>query len=299
MKIARIIGYTLRLILASVFVASAAMALYPVEPLEYHFYEFYSQNWLITPLAVRLIIGLHFATAALLIIPGKLSAFTKILSFGIVLFNLSDLLLFQFKTDTIILSSFSDPIDLTFTTGLAIWGSLFLLLVLLITNEKEQKAKFKWLKIPIALLSLVLPFILNPVYPQDFQDNSDQLSEVFFDNPEIAPALLPENDTRILAFFSPSCPHCENAAKKIYVSQKMTNFPKTEVWFLGKEEHAKTFFARTNTNFQYRLVEPELFLKTSGATFPSFVLLENGSITRRWDGRTFNFGVMHQLSRAK
>ncbi len=294
--------YIIRLILGCLLIYQGYKNLFPIEDFEYRLIEQHLSNWLTAPILSRILIGLHFITGLFLILkidPHKI--FIKIL-IGIVVLNIFDITWEILVSTKIIRSCYgciaesnlfiTILVDLVFITGAYV----------LLKYSDRSDLKFKWHKYLLMFLIIPLPFIFNPVFPNDFIDVSNTFSEhldiakVKKLNKEINYDKLIRGE-KLIAFFSTSCPYCQISAKKMAVANTIGNFPSVFIIFLGDEEGVKYFFDSSNTNFEYATTQNSTdFFEISGVSLPSISYLKEGVIKKKWNGRTFNYEVIRNLS---
>ena len=219
----------LRILLASFIIWLASSILYPyktfkVESFEYSLRTILHLNWLIIPFVSRILIGLLFCIAFLL--------------------------LFYWK-------------------------------------------KIKWVRF-LAPLSLVIPFIINPVFTKNFKDLTQEKNTFIHQEIEVA---IKNNDKTIVALLTPSCRYCINAGKKLVAAKKTSkNFP--PIILAGvTEEGVKELKEILDYDFEYILLGKDLFLELSEYQFPKIHLIENQKLAKVYDGHSLNYYVLNQLSK--
>jgi thioredoxin-related protein len=168
----------------------------------------------------------------------------------------------------------------------------------LLRSNIRSNFMIKWLKYPVAVTLLVLPFILNAIFWDDLTDTTDLFQEEFqTDIPNINELTALTKERVLVCFYSTSCPFCVRASKKIAVAQKRyPYFPEVFVLFQGDQYGAQYFLETAKVKFDYSVLSLEDYTKLTGLTFPRFQLVYQGNIDRKWDGQTFNFSVMNKLS---
>lgn len=167
---------------------------------------------------------------------------------------------------------------------------------LAIKNEPAD-LNLKWVKYVFGSVLFVLPFILNPVFPDDFEDVSTRVDEPFDTASVVSPKLKQLSEGKIfIAYFSVNCPFCLNAARKIAIAQKQhKNFPAVYVCMLGNQEQTDYFFDRANAKFDCDVMNSKDYSTLTHFAFPMFSWVEKGRVIRKWDGRTFNYGAMTEF----
>lgn len=290
------LNYLIQFILGIALLIWACSNLYPIEWPEYRLVEQHLANWITAPILARIFVALKFfiGVSFLLNINPK-NIFSKIF-LGLLCISAFDLIWGAVHPDAVMAESYSSIFGSGNILSFLILLLNFLGCIILIKRKVDTDLKFGWAKYLLCIICLSLPFILNPVFPEDFSDQSIPIE------PKVSLAQLELNsdltkEERILiAFFSTSCPHCIKAAKKISIAQKKSDtFPAVQVYFLGSEEGVAYFFEESNTNFNYSIHNPEDIIPLSGPSLPAFILFENGLGTMRYSGRTLNFFALNQL----
>ena len=269
--------------------------LFPIEPMEYRLAE-QGLGWFVAPLTARLLIGSLWTLCLLFVLNINPRNMLPKISFVIFVCLVADLLWEILATDLIITSCYGCPGGLNKLISSLIYLVCFTSIFYLIKFPSNTDIKFAWLKYAVVLIALSLPFIFNPVWPENFRDGSQKVQE------ELSPlqAQIGDAGVSLIAFFSPSCLYCERAARKIAVAQhRSVEFPPIFVCFSGDDTQADEFFEQTNTRFAYKAFSPEVFYKMAPTSLPGFGLLTDGVLTKRWDAKSFNFQTLRQLERIK
>ncbi len=287
------------LFLAFLLVMLVIETLTPIEIMEAQFFETLHTNWIWSPIVCRIWLGLIFMTAVSVLvgINKKISAFLLIL---VIISVFVDLAFLQ-KEGVIFIGFYRYPsfiVEAGFLALLAFFTSLH---YYLFTEFKFIK-KYAFIKF-LPFILIVLPFILNPVYPCDFKaDYSiDPEGSAQFDKLKANFPAYTANDTNtVYAFFSVTCPYCKLAARKLYVSQaRYPNFPKVKVVFWGEEESIQHYMKITDTHFPYLKIEDASFPDYAGGSYPRFKYVKNNTLAASWIGNGLNFGVFDDLSKLK
>jgi thioredoxin-related protein len=152
--------------------------------------------------------------------------------------------------------------------------------------------KIKWVRF-LAPLTVAIPFLINPVLPKDFKDEVPVLSENVNEN---FAELVQTSDRYLIAYLSAGCLYCRNAAKKIYVAS-LTSKTFPEVLVVSTSESIEELFAKTDTRFPYTLIDKDLFSELTEYQYPKIHLIENGKVVKKYNGYTFNYRVLANLSK--
>ena len=283
----------LRLSLATYLIIWAIRNLYPIEPMEYRLVEQGILSWMSAPVFTRFFISCQFIVAGLLIFninPGNRTVKAVIL---LLVTAPGDILWELIYPEKVILHCYGCLLDLTWVSVICWMLMAGLSIFLLRFNSTDFT--LRWVKYTIMLGLLPWPFILNPVYPQDFRDNQAEVKkplETEFLSDSIEPR------TFLMVFFTPGCRHCQRVAKKISIAEKRSiHFPATIAVFPGEPEHVQYFMKRSNTNLNHVIIAAEEFARLSNGVYPTLLLVDDDNIKKIWNGRTFNYAVVNNLSK--
>lgn len=176
-------------------------------------------------------------------------------------------------------------------------STLPFLIFSLLLIRKKQESKNSWLSLLIILPFASLPFIINPVFIEDYENKSNEYTTNEQDWNIIKTKFLEQgialNDGEYLvAFFSTNCKHCNELAKVIGVSKRgFKSNREILMVFPGNDENAQAFIKRNKAEFKYIRVTPDQFTKVAGFSFPSLFSLKNGKVDKHWTGNNFSFIV--------
>lgn len=272
--------------------------LYSIELFEYRLVEQYIGNWYVAPVIARLVVSLKFMVGAFFILnlnPKNILPKLSLLLMGLHLF---DLIWGATASNIVVFKSYTDIIRYNTTLSIAAMVYITAVSIYMLIQPKSTDIRFKWVKYPIGLTLIVLPFILNAIFPENLTDVSTK-EDTAFDMSLIENETFHQlaSDSVIVGYFSTNCPFCLLAAQKVSVSQKRWGdaFPKFFICFLGDEEGAKNFMDFLHYDLPYQVLSREAYVKLSDGRFPKFAWVENGVIKKRWDGRTFNYYTMKQF----
>ena len=280
-----------RTILGAIFLLSAFLKLFPVEPFELNFIEMGVANWLTAPFISRLLIGTEFFLGILILAGVGLKRFTLPASLALLLFFsiylIIQLILSGNKGDC---GCFGIYFQMTPLQSIIKNVGLILMTILLWKISGEKSYRFqRAIIIAIALVSIALPFILNPV---DFFYSKNL-------RPEAVNFLLPKDlileknkfgvppvdlfqGKHIVAFMTLTCPHCRQAALKIHVIHK--RYPEVSFFFFlnGKDEDLDDFFSATKSeDIPHMKMNADPFAKLTGGVWPAIWWVENGTVLKK------------------
>lgn len=288
--------YFFQVIVGMALIFSGYENLQNMEDMEYRFVEQYLGNWYIAPVFARVVIGLKWVLGSFLILNIKPKIWFLSLLFFIPVLSVYDLI-WDFQ-DMVIESNYSSfGLDSNWVSIL--WISLTCVLaVYQVKTKKTSDFRISWVKYPMVITMLILPFILNAIFISDLYDSTPDY-DISFKSSLIQSPVLSElaKTNGLVCFYSTSCPFCVKAARKIAVAQKRySNFPDIYICFQGNEEGAKYFLEVANINADYKVLDTELYQKFSNFVYPQFQYVESDVVKYKWDGQTFNYSVMYSLS---
>jgi hypothetical protein len=288
----KILLIILSIILGLVFIFSAYVKLYPVELFELTLIDFGIANWVLAPYFARIIIASEFFIGFLLLLNIYFNRFTLRITIGILILFTVYLAWTIFKYGNIEnCKCFGNFILLTPMES--ILKNIVLLLISLILYKLHRGIKWRFLKVIfpiIILISLSLPFILNPVdaFTTKKMFDHDELNynlglDVLYNNPKV---VTPKEELRegkhIIAFMSLTCKHCRIGAYKMYIIKKRN--PKMPFFFVlnGDTKDLQPFFNETMaTNIPYTILLGQDFVKISGLELPAIFWVNNGIVVKK------------------
>lgn len=283
----------LKILCGGLFIASGFLKLYPIEPFEYTFVDQGIAGWGMAPFLARGIISLEIFLGILIITGFQKKAVLNTALALLLVFTLYLLYGIIKDGNSRNCGCFGAYIELT--PWQAILKNIFLALFLLtlLKFSPGRKAKKKLVIWGIALVSIILPFVLNPVTLQEKGGFGDSGKE----QPDLN--LLPPfklNDTivnfgqgeKILAFLSVNCPHCKHAVYKLSLLQREYKLPPVYCFFIGSESKVDDFFASAKSNYPYVMFQHPDFFRFCDWKIPAFLYLKDGNVINRWDSKTLS-----------
>ncbi len=287
--------YILQILVSVVFLASAWLKLYPIEPFELTLVDSGLVPWSIAPYAARLLLSVEtFIGVGLLFNTRYTLVLLKSALYLTLFFSIYLLLLWHFRGNDINCGCFGAKLSLTPIESLVKNAVLIVLILIAIKLYSPIQRGFKWLYV-IGLLGLcVAPFVLNPLegyfstpdnteYPYDFKSEiipDSILSKVPFDI---------EKGTYILPFLSVTCPHCKVAAQKLTVAKRKHELPRIHAFFIGGEKKMEKFRFESSSELDYTMYQEESFFKFNNGVLPTVLLVVDGEVIRRWSGSGFTY----------
>ena len=295
-KIIRLINLLARFLVSVILSYWGFKVLYPVEPFESRIVEQGVASWYVAPLLVRLTIGLQWIISLFFILNFKPRLLKVFLAVWLLLCGWD--IIWELQHQNKIVSECYGCI-LKYNTAVSI--ALYVLVlgggIIILLQKNTNGFKPQWIKHIIWPPLLVLPFILNPVYPSGFSDQAQKSNEPFdFEKIDSVTAKKLRDKNLLLAFFSPNCKFCKQAAQRMTISSLQNpNFPKVFILFTGNENGVQYFKLKSHDPFDYSIIDSKEFWKMSGPRLPSFAWIENDTIRKRWDGYTFNYYTVANL----
>lgn len=272
--------------------------LFPIENMENRLVEEYLCNWFTAPIVARIVIALSFITGLFLLLRINPRNILPKMLLGMMALALFDLTWEIFTTTDIITSGYARFFGAALYLSILICITLVFGALVIIKFGKPADLKQKWIKYPLGIILFFLPFVLNPVYPVDLMDQSAPMeSPLDLQALTVLPKEYLTTGQTLLTLYTTGCPHCLNAVRRLAISRKQSQgYIPVFIGFLGSEEGISAFFKEARAKFDYAILESDQFFELSGSTYPSFILLENGEATSRWDGRTFNYYALQELA---
>ena len=283
--------FLLNTIIGFIFIYSAYTKLFPIEPFEMTFIELHLANWTTAPFIARFFISLEFFIGLMLISNLNVKHYSKLAILILLLFSLYLIAVIIIKGNDGNCGCFGNHL---FMTPLQALLKNFLFIGCLIFIYKYhsgfQWSKSRYLVIPIALLSLALPHILNYVelsYSEHYlikkEDTFPLELDTLIKNAKIHP--VPESlkqGKHIIAFMSLTCPHCRIAAQKMRLMKEQN--PSLPFYFVlnGEEKDTTDFFKTTNAyNIPFTMLFGKPFIYLAGTSLPSIYLVKNDTVEQR------------------
>lgn len=274
-------------LMGAVFIFSAYVKLYPIEPFEFTFVDLGMGNWQMAPFIARVLIGLEFLIGFALLLNILLRKITYKLSIGILIFFCLYLLLqIIFQGNTGNCGCFGTAIPMTPLQALIKnIVMLSILIVLYKYHEGWNLGDFSvYLFITCLLTAAALPFVLNPVeldyseaYLKKPESNYKLELDSLYNNATLnAPPRTLSEGKHIIAFMSLTCSHCKIASKKIRIMHNRNPDLPFYLVLNGKEGNLKSFFEDTGTEvIPHCMLKGRPFIYLAGTSLPSIYLINN------------------------
>ena len=282
----------LAIILGVIFLLSAYTKLYPIEPFEYTFVEYGLANWQLSGFVARVFIGLEFACGLLLLFNLWLKRFTiPLVAIVLMLFNVYLVIQIYKFGNRGNCGCFGEFFQFTPLEG--ILKNVAMLIAAAFIYRFHRGFFFRKIRLVTALLvvvSLALPFILNPVDLRASENNySGKLNyklplELLYQSAENKPPKVELRQGKwIIAYFSLTCPHCRIAAKKLHVMKQQNPELPIHLILNGDQEKLKEFFDDTRAdNISWSMyIGADNFMKMAGASLPQIFWVNNSIVENK------------------
>jgi len=285
----------LRILFGLIFIASAILKVFPIEPFENLLTQYYLSSFLTAPFIARAFVSLELLIGFYIILSPQIHkrVYQLILFFLLLLTGFLFVQLYM-EGNNVNCGCFGSLISLSPIES--IFKNVVLIGVLFYVRQSEYtfKVQHKWIY-SILILGFVsaVPYLLNPVGIANAQ--STKYNEQI-DLSNLPPLYQTNNKVnftkgnKMLVFLSTSCSHCEVAAGRLSVLHKQQNINNIYYVIVGKKEERYAKFME-NTRLEsvpiIRFYDDEFF-KYSGGTLPAIIYLEEGILKKRWTGDKFD-----------
>lgn len=287
--------YALQIILSVVFLLSAWLKLYPIEPFELTLVDSGIVPWSLAPYVARILIGVEgFIGIALLLNTKNTLPILKSALYLTLFFSVYLLLLWWFRGNDVNCGCFGVEYSMTPIESLLKNAVLIIVILSAIKLFNYPTRNYKW-AYAVGLIALIAtPFILNPT--DGYFASYDETQYPYKLQTELIPdtilSKVPVNLNQgeyILAFLSVTCPHCKVGAQKLSVASKKLDLPQTHAFFIGDEDKMEEFKYKSNSDLPYTMYRENSFFKFNKGQLPTFLLVKDGMVLKRWAGSDFSY----------
>lgn len=168
---------------------------------------------------------------------------------------------------------------------------IFSVFIILFLNKHFVQKKMKvFFSIFFIFFIFTISFWKNPLYPQDFENNSTTIS-LSSDELKIYDNI---SQTRTTCFFLATCPFCEIASdylNYLYISGQIKDI---EIIYYAYPTTADSIVKSRGIKIPYKTIEDDSFFKFSGSSFPVIINRNNNSL-EKWVGNDVNFACYDYL----
>lgn len=283
-----------RIVLGLLWVLLAYESLFPIEVLELELYARLPINWYITPLFARFFIA-SIAILGFFIWIGCKHTWVRIYSLFLIFAVLLDYFLVQTPSKY-------DGFFKTPWMEAYVYMALLLAGTILLYTEIWKNISFK---VPYPKIKylwpvwIILVFILNPVFPEDFKEGSapsqdganrwNMLQQRF-------PYLKQNSTPHLYAFFSVTCGFCKVASRKLQEGlHKNKNHVPVTIIFWGNDTLVQRFANQTHTELNHVRVEDESYPKIAGARYPAYLYIDQTNQAWFYTGSNFNYYAFQKM----
>lgn len=286
----KVLSVFLHIILGAVFIFSAVVKLYPIEPVELYVFSFGLFSWSVSEVLLRLLVGGEAFLGLMLLIQFQRKLILKIALAALSIMSL--LLVYNiFFTDAENCFCFGDALPMTPTQSLLKNVLLIGLTSGLLFLPDSVKLPFKKIIVPVlAAGCLLYPFILSTPdswFPERYAKKvqtdtfpSDKLPD------EISAKIV--EGKKILCFYSMKCKYCRMSAKKLsLIDDRLGNVLDIKYFFYGHAENMAQFWEKSKSNkYEYFIIDPLSFFNISDPGLPTIFLIEDGKVVEKLGYRT-------------
>lgn len=291
-----LITHFILFLLSALFFLSGIVKLFPVELFEYTFVDLGLANWHSAPFVARLFIGFELVIAMVLLIPMRKALVPGLLACFVFLLVMSIYLIWQWMIYGNMgnCGCFGMLIPMSPLQSI-IKNVIMLAMVMIVYTLRKQlytiPRRNKLIFIIIIIISIALPFILNPVTPSQMKSHRVYKGKLQLSLLEHKPAFNFEEGKYMVAFLSLTCPHCKLAAYKLALMKKQN--PAIPIFFFinGEKENEARFFAETRAEHipHAYMSMKEGFIENAGNSLPAIYYVNKLKIEQKT-----NYLIMRQ-----
>mgnify|MGYP005845133849 CR=1 FL=1 len=293
-KVFVIFLFLINVLIGLVFLYSAYSKLYPIEPFELTFVEMKVANWVTAPFMARLFISIEFFIGWMLISNLHVRFFSKMAIGILFVFSMYLIGIILVRGNKGNCECFGTHLFMTPLQALMknVLMMFFLWLVSVYHRGFQWSKGIYWVVMSVALVSLILPHVLNHVewsYSEQYLTQKENEYKLGLDTLikyariHKPPSSIKEGK-HIIAFMSLTCPHCRIAAKKIRLMKE--NNPQLPFYFVlnGDEKDLKAFFEDTRAeHIPYSMLLGKSFISMAGLRMPAIYLVQNDTVVKKID----------------
>lgn len=303
----------LTVVSGATFMYSAYTKILPIQPFEYTMVEYLHLPWLLAAIAARALVGLEAALGGLMIIHffGKGKWVPKAAFALLIVFSIYLVALWAVAGNNLNCGCFGDAIWMSPSTSLIKNGVLLLFIGLVI--RFHNGFQYKWVNptaITLFVCTIILPFILFYIqagepswlrkdrYKADFTalyypvKNDTATATIKY---PLTPSVDLNKGKHIIAFLSPSCPHCRIAARKMHLMKEHNPSMPFFMVIGGLTSDLADFWKESSAqNIPYMRLDKEPFLKYTGGVFPYIIWVNDGWVEAKSTYNTMNQGEIEK-----
>lgn len=160
-----------------------------------------------------------------------------------------------------------------------------------IQRRVKSKTTNRWLLAMLFIGTFIQPvliyFAINPIYQGDLVDLSYK-----------AKTSIPLDESKKLVIIAlPGCKYCSESTLQMKAIKPYTKVP-IEYWVLGSDTtDLNTYQSLVGNNISCQLKSNlKEILPITGGSFPTYVLVEHGKITKAWHNDAFGVRALNELN---
>jgi len=306
--LSRVILILLTIATGATFLYSAYTKILPIQPFEYTMVEYMHLPWLLAAIAARFFVGLEAALGGLMVLHffGSRKWVLKVSFLLLVIFSIYLIGLWATAGNDLNCGCFGDAIWMSPSTSLI--KNAVLLAIIALIMRFHRGFSYKWVNVTalsLFIATIVLPFILfaiqagepswlrtgkyqmdfNPLYHPEADADTSAITVPY----PATPALDLTKGKHIIAFLSPSCPHCRIAARKMHLMSKNDPAIPFFIVFGGTRSSLTDFWKESEAqDIPYMRLAKDPFLTYTGGVFPHIIWINNGMVEAKSTYNTMN-----------
>ncbi len=262
------------------FVYSAYTKAFPIYTFEATMVEYLHFPWLLSAIAARLFVGLEAGMGLLIAanIYGMRKWVLRCAFWLLMVFNVYLIYLWIAFGNNVNCGCFGDAVWMNPSTSLIknVWilGAIGVLL------KYNKGINGLWPGIAIGSISLTMLIVPFIVFPITLETTSTlDLTPMYVGGKTPTPSVELRKGKYVVAFVSPSCSHCRNAALKMH--QMKEKYPDLPFFMIigGTTSDLTDFWKASHAqDLPYVRMDKDLFMKYTGGVFPVILWVNNGNV---------------------
>ena len=301
----RAIVWFLRVLVGGVFLASALLKLYPIEPFELTLIDVGLFSWRSAHFISRIIISVELFLGILILANIHYQKFTfPATLFLLIGFSIYIVYLLFVEGNEADCGCLGAYMQLTPVESLLKNGTLLLAIMFLRSKGSELRPSWRWMT-PIALATIATPLILNPIQLNAHEEGSNTQKPYHIDlssmpQPMDANAGIQlEKGEKILAFFLVECSHCKDAAHKLAIVSKQYDMPEVFFVFKSDQKEVEEFIKASKSDLPYIIFKDRQIFEMTKGIFPTVLYINDGIVYKKWTGEMLSNLEMEKFSDLK
>lgn len=277
---------SLSIALGAVFLYSAYTKLFPIQRFEYTIVDTVHFSWLLSAITARVLIGFEAALGVLILshFYGNKKWVLKAALALLLIFSIYLIYLWITQGNNINCGCFGDDVWMTPSTSLIKNGILIIATFLLLAFHNGWYFKRNnIISLVTVTILFILPFIFYPIPGNEpnwlgKKKHLLDLSPLYDSVKTDKPVLALQTGKRIIAFFSPTCPHCQMAAYKMHL-MKVNDTSLPFFFVIGGHRDLKNFWEKTHAQeIPYTRLDQKPFINLAGTSWPAIYFVDNDTV---------------------